>query len=767
MSKRILFLTSLLIFTTIISVCAQQRPIGYWRSHLPYNTAVGVAFDNANNLYVATEKTFFIYNISSKQSEGFSKAEGMADVSVSCIGYDLSSNTAIIGYENSNIDLYQDGAFYNLPDLKMRNISGSKKINDIYTSDGYAYISTDAGMLVINLEKREIKETYNFSIAGQGIAIKSAAIAGNNLFAATDKGLYTGNKNSGLLQSFTTWGKIDTLRNFISLASVNNKLFVATVDSVFEYINNTLQFVFRSDSNIRKISPGINSLWVCEGIRSNFRGKAHKLSLTNYIKTDSFNVFGFCNQVVHGDTDRVWVAAGADGFLLREFRGEPYKLQLPEGPSSFPCYDILANNEELWVAHGGYDEKRRANNNGAGFSNFRDGKWKWYRRFEYQPFGDSMRDFSKLYKSADGILYAGSVQNGLLVINPDGSTLSYQQNSFIGTSSVSPTWYFVGGFAEDNNSNLWMTIYGGKQELAVKTKEGQWYPITVPIPRSGIPNAAADIIVDDNNQKWYATSGASSGVIVYDDNNTPTNTFDDRYRLLLAGKGVGGLADNEVYSLAKDKKGSIWIGTKNGISIVSCPAQVIEGTCEAENRTVQYDKFAGYLFQEEIVKTIAVDGANRKWIGTNNGVWLISEEGDNIIYRFTQENSPLPSNNINKITIDPQTGDVYIGTEQGLVSYRSTATDGGKENADVKVFPNPVPTGYSGTIAIKGLVENADVRITDISGQLVFRTKALGGQAVWNGYDYTGRRPQSGVYLIFVTNKDGSQTKVGKMVFME
>ncbi len=767
MSKRILFLTSLLIYTAFAGLYAQQRPIGYWRSHLPYNSAKGVAWDKGNNLYVATDKSFFVYNSSTRMAEGFSKAEGMADVGVSCIGYDLLSNTVIIAYENSNIDLYQDGAFYNLPDLKMRNISGSKKINDIYTTDGYAYLSTDAGMLVINLEKKEIKETYNFTIAGQNIAIKAAAIAGNNLYAATEKGLYTGNKNSGLLQSFATWGKIDTSRRLISMASVDDKLFVATVDSVFEYTNNTLKFAFRSDSNIRKLSPGIKSVWVCEGIRTNFRGAAHKLSLTDYSRTDSFKLFGFCEQVVHSDTDRVWVAGGADAFLLREFRGEPYKLPLPDGPSSFPSYDIVVRNKEMWVAHGGYDEKRRANNNGAGFSSYIDGKWKWYRRFEYKPFGDTMRDFSNLYKSADGILYAGSVQNGLFILNPDGSTNSYQQNSFIDVSSVSPTWYFIGGFAEDKNGNLWVTVYGGKRELVVKTKDGQWFPITVPIVRSGIPNAAADIIVDDNNQKWYATTGAASGVIVYDDNNTPTNTFDDRYRLLLAGKGVGGLADNEVYCLAKDKKGSIWIGTKNGISIVSCPGQVIQGTCEAENRTVQYDKFAGYLFQEEIVRTIAVDGANRKWIGTNNGVWLVSEEGDNIIYRFTQENSPLPSNNINKITIDPVTGDVYIGTEQGLVSYRSTATDGGKENEDVKVFPNPVPSGYSGTIAVKGLVENADVRITDISGQLVYRTKALGGQAIWNGYDYTGRRPQSGVYLIFITNKDGSQTKVGKMAFME
>jgi hypothetical protein len=184
---------------------------------------------------------------------------------------------------------------------------------------------------------------------------------------------------------------------------------------------------------------------------------------------------------------------------------------------------------------------------------------------------------------------------------------------------------------------------------------------------------------------------------------------------------------------------------------------------------VQYDKFAGYLFSGQVVRSIAVDGANRKWVGTDNGVWLLSPDAGNstIINRFTVDNSPLPSDRIQKITIDKVTGDVYIGTDKGLVAYRGTSTDGGTANESVISFPNPVPSGYKGTIAIKGLVANADVKITDINGQLVYRTTALGGQAIWNGMDYKGRRPQTGVYLIFATNTDGTQTYAGKLVFQQ
>ena len=365
-----------------------------------------------------------------------------------------------------------------------------------------------------------------------------------------------------------------------------------------------------------------------------------------------------------------------------------------------------------------------------------------------------------------GEIYAGSTQSGLFILKADGSYEYYKQNSFIDPSSTVSTLYRISGMTYDNDGVLWMTVFGGTpNELLARTADGTWHTFSITANR-GIAHAAAHITVDDFNQKWFAGS-SGGGVIVYDDNHTPELKSDDRYIQLLSGEGSGGLPDNEVYCIANDKSGSMWIGTANGIGIVNCPSQVIQRQCEAEKRIVQCDQCAGYLFQNDLVRTIAVDGANRKWIGTNNGVWLISANGDEIIERYTKDNSPLPSDLIQKITIDPASGDVYIGTQQGLMSIRGTAIDGGKQNSERITYPNPVPSGYSGTIVIKGFVENADVLITDISGQLVYRTTALGGQAIWNGKDYTGRRPQSGVYLIFGTNRDGTETVKGKMVFME
>src|SRR6186713_1705643 len=229
----------------------------------------------------------------------------------------------------------------------------------------------------------------------------------------------------------------------------------------------------------------------------------------------------------------------------------------------------------------------------------------------------------------------------------------------------------------------------------------------------------------------------------------------------------GNLPANNVLSIAKDKSGFIWIGTNDGIAVVQCPQNVFSSQgCDAVWPVVTEGGFNQYLFKGEEVRSIAVDGADRKWVATKNGAWLISPEGDKVIFRFTETNSPLLSNDVKRIAIDGKTGEIFFATANGICSFRSTATEGGETNSSVLVFPNPVPPGYGGTIAIRGLVQNARVKITDISGRLVFETRAQGGQAVWSGKDYTGHRPQSGIYLIFATDDNGAEKLATKIAFI-
>jgi hypothetical protein len=164
---------------------------------------------------------------------------------------------------------------------------------------------------------------------------------------------------------------------------------------------------------------------------------------------------------------------------------------------------------------------------------------------------------------------------------------------------------------------------------------------------------------------------------------------------------------------------------------------------------------------------MVVDGSNRKWIGTEKGgVFLISADGSQQIQNFNIDNSPLLSNTIFSIAINSESGEVFIATDEGLVSYRGDATDGTDVYGKVYAFPNPVRPNYTGPIAIKGLLRDADVKITDIAGRIVYQTKANGGTAVWNGNDFNGERARTGVYLVFSTNSDGTQTNVTKIMLV-
>jgi hypothetical protein len=222
-----------------------------------------------------------------------------------------------------------------------------------------------------------------------------------------------------------------------------------------------------------------------------------------------------------------------------------------------------------------------------------------------------------------------------------------------------------------------------------------------------------------------------------------------------------------VLSVAKDKYGFIWIGTTDGIGIIECPMQVFTSQrCPAYLPVVQHGNFNGYLFKGESVQSIAVDGANRKWIATRNGVWLVSENGEKLIYHFTENNSPLLSNDVKQVSIDGSTGEVFFATTKGIISFRSTATEPATENKELLVFPNPVPPGYTGQIAIKGLVENSIVKIIEPGGRLVYQTRALGGQAIWHGRDYNGRQMASGAYIILVSDEAKKEKAAGKIFFI-
>lgn len=754
--------TTFFIFSLFIStrLAAQDRPIGDWRSHLPYNKATRVTTDG-NKIFVGTSTGFYTYNPLEKETEVFSKVEGMSDADISYVSYDPISQYTVIAYQNSNIDLYNEDGFFNIPDLKIKNITGDKSIYHVYVESGLAYLSSGIGIVVLNLDKKEVKETYTFTKNMAPVSTHGLTGYKNDFYAATTTGLFKTTKTNPNIQATSSWTRIDTSRAYQHICMTNNRLYVATRDSVFAVQADTLNFVYRHNYNKVQHVDAVGEL-LCISTFNTTSGIGSIVLLdSSYTVKDTFLTADVRN-VIRTEDGKVWTADFAWG--LRNTSSETI---IPNGPFDVGTYDILAQNGKVYIAHGAYDDRWNIQMNPAGISIFENNTWTSYNRYNFPAFNELSDACRLALDPQTEDLYIASQTNGLFVLKKDGTGLNYKAPMFE-QHIIDPSTYRLSGVAFDQYNNLWVTQSNSPHELVARAANSDnWYTYGLPAtrPRPYWSNGAAGLIVDDYNQKWFF-SPAGGGVLVYNDNNTLSNPSDDKYIKLLAGKGSGNLPDNGVQCIVNDKKGVIWIGTNNGIGIINCPDRITNLTCEAEIRVVQYDQFAGELFAGEIVKTIAVDGANRKWVGTNNGVWLISDDANKIIARFTKDNSPLPSNVMQSIGIDPLTGDVYFGTDKGIVAYRGTATDGGKSNVSALIYPNPIRNDYTGTIAIKGLVNNADVRITDVNGQLIFRTKALGGQAIWNGRTYTGQRPQTGVLLVFATDNEGNETFVGKMVFI-
>jgi hypothetical protein len=331
----------------------------------------------------------------------------------------------------------------------------------------------------------------------------------------------------------------------------------------------------------------------------------------------------------------------------------------------------------------------------------------------------------------------------------------------------------VGGIAFDNENNAWFTNSGAKDILSVRrdngTPEGEWESFNLGSSTIGI--YAREVMVDSYGQKWIIARVTSANpsnpyyLYVFNENGTAGKTV----KGLKKDVGQGNLPGNAVYSMVEDLDGEVWVGTDEGIAIFYTPEQVITGpNFDAERPLVDFDGYVQYLLETETVKAIVVDGANNKWIGTERaGVFKLSPDGTEMIHNFTEDNSPLLSNNITSLAINGETGEVYMGTAKGLIAYKDDATEPKPTNSDVYAYPNPVRPGYAGYIAINGMTQNASVKITDINGNLIYETIAQGGQATWNGYDFNGRRASSGVYLVFISNDDGSETEVTKILFLK
>ncbi|MDQ3279072.1 MAG: hypothetical protein M3Q06_12150 [Bacteroidota bacterium] len=739
--------------------------LGMWREHLPYQVVRDVTASDSK-VFAATPLSLFSVDTKTGEINRYSTVSGLSETGISAIQFDLTSQKLFVAYSNSNIDVLTKGSIHNIPDLKRSGIAGNKNIYAIYPDGNRCYLSTGLGVVVLDAEKYEVKELWSIGNTGGYVKTNSVAKTTAFFYAATDEGLKRTAINTSTPADFRNWQTLSGFRGLApapakAVVAVNSRVVVLQNDSLFIETSNAWNFLFANGLPVVSVQATGDRL-----LLSQYNG-------SGTAQVTVINTAGTVQQVLHqqgrivvpqktiSQNNSYWIADGAEGLVQVSGSGiENYKLASPQ---NIVLGGMAVRDGVLWATAGAVNSSWNYQYNPSGVFKLEGADWAAYNRYNY-PRLDTLLDLITIaVDPRDGSAWTGSYGGGLLHISRNGQPQVFKQASPISPAVGDPGSYRVSGLAFDNENNLWVANFGAVRPLHVLKNDGTWQSFTLPFTLR--ENAVAQIVVDDAGFKWIQ-SPLGNGLLLFDHGAFATPT-DDRWRLLQAGTGAGNLPSNEILCLAKDKEGAIWVGTTNGIAVFQCGNEAFSSSCEAILPVVKDGAFANFLFRGQEVRSIVVDGANRKWVASASGVYLVSAQGDAVLANYTETNSPLVSNDVRNLAINGSTGEVFIATAKGLVSFRGSATEATETAGNVLVFPNPVPPGYSGTIGIRGLPEGSIVKITEANGKLVYQTRSLGGQAVWNGRDYRGNKAATGVYLVIAVDNSKGEQVVTKIVMVK
>ncbi|MBP8822759.1 MAG: hypothetical protein KBH07_03875 [Flavobacteriales bacterium] len=757
---------------------AAQPAIGQWRDHFQYLQTLAVV-QGGPDLYCATSTAIFKYNPQSGETERFTKVNNLSDVNILSIGWNTLQNTLLVGYKNGNLDLLGPGGVTNMPDIKRSSVVGDKGIRCITTQGDLAYLGCGFGIVVVDLTRKEVKDTWLIGPDAALLQVNSLAFFNDSIYAATPSGVFAAWQQAPNLAAFTSWHKRMDLPGadgaFTKVLSFNGQLLVnRRVSDVEEDEKDTIYHynagwqvlsgaVHDFNRNITVSNDG--SVLTVTG-RNRLREFDTTLSEVSYIDHFGANEL-HPRDALRTEPNTVWIATAKGGLVAFHWASD-YQLVAPNGPASNTCYRMACAKGALYVTTGGVAGNWSYEYRKEGVHSLVDGRWYTTTQLNDPLFASGGNDYaaalndvlaiqvdpqdgSHVFVSSwdDGILEMRD-RHGIGYFGANNSTLQRFQN---GATDDVPTQ--VAGLAFDDKGNLWATNSNCAQPISVRMKNGAWYAMNTGTVLAN-NTLLSDIIAAENGYKWVVRP-RSSGLFVFSDNGTPSEPGDDLAKVLNTYEGQGKLPSMDVFSVAEDLDGQIWVGTGKGVAVFYNPDLVFsESNFDAQQILIEQDGNWQILLETESVSSIVVDGANRKWLGTqSSGLYLVSADGTEQLAHFTAENSPLPSNNIICMAMDGSTGELFIGTDQGIMSYRGDATEGLVSAECAAVFPNPVRESYAGQVAITGLVRGSDVRITDVAGNVVYHAISKGGQATWPVTDMQGRRVSTGVYLVLVMDPEG------------
>ncbi|TDY13731.1 ABC transporter substrate-binding protein [Meridianimaribacter flavus] len=784
-----------LIFSFNLSFAQDYSDL--WAEHFSYLEITDVANDE-DKIYVASQNSIFVYNTITSEIQEITTINGLSGEDITTIHYSSEFDYLFLGHESGLIEIVniQDEIeVISVVDIVNKETipPNIKRINHFYEDDGTIYISTNYGISVFNLTNIEFGDTYYIGSGNTFVEVTQTTTSNGIIYAAckSGNGMKMANLSNPNLIDATQWSTIIS-GNYVAVLSVLDSVYAVRLNgTVYEIDGSTLTQLFIINGEIMDTQIAQDKIVVTVSTMSNVYNENFDLIFSQTIPVDLETKYTTgtidANGTIFIGTEGIQNIGKPAYGLLKFSNDDTYQSIHPDGPLRNDVFEVNANNNEVWTVFGGYSNSFAFSGGLArsGISHFKDEQW------INKPYDSilSIVDFPR-YLSHIAInpfnnsqVYISSYYSGLLEVLDDEIVGIYNQdNSTIVPFAASLHLTLVNHF--DDRGVLW--VANGRVDRPLnKFVDGNWtsYDFLSLINPSDSNLGFSSIQVDSQNKVYLGTF--SYGLVICDTESADAPVIN-----------IVSLEQNmpveDVRALALDRNNALWIGTRKGLRVLYNTSNVFEQQSLSVNEIVILDNgIPQELLSNQLITDIEVDGSNNKWVATStSGIFYFSPDGQETIYHFTKDNSPLPSNTINDVSIDNSNGEVFIATDKGMVSFLSGGSKPEDELKNAFVYPNPVRPEYdllgyndlnniTKGVKIKGLTENVNVKITDIEGNLVAEAQSNvnqrssnynfaidGGTGVWNGKNLANNVVATGVYLIMISDLDSFETKVLKLLIV-
>lgn len=777
----------LLSLPAVAQTTADGADASLWSYHLSYHRA-RLAVAKGNVVYAVFNGNLLRYDAEDQSVQTLDKlSAGLTGKNVTRMQYSDTEKCLVLLYEDGNIDLlFDDGTVVNLPQIK-NFVDYAITPTNLNVNGRWATVSTSEGVIVVDLERREIRGFYRFMHN-----VRDAVVLGTTVYAARSSQVMYGDLSDNLydLSQWKTYATGLTATRFVGHGE-NAFLLVPYVAGQTDAWSG-LCYLGAPDAlgnrQLTRLTEIVFADASRNGNRFTFFGSANLVGVDGANPTAlAYSMYtGLWPQAVaHTDDGTFYQAEDHSGLVAyRAMEGNEGLRATGEvigrfGPTQDGGYDLTLSGGALYVA-GGAPNFLDVRTSGF-LGRLKDGEWD---DMDQAAAAAASPQYANMLAPAvdpndPDHVFAPSYGMGLYEYR-DGKfqTLYSLDNSpLVSASGTNRRYVRLGGSAFDAEGNLWIANNHADSALVVRHPDGSWhrvYAFDISMQRM-----LDKLRIDGGGRLWLnisaATTSNGGGIFGFDYGGTITNHNDDRSRIRFSATNEDGTVCDlsEVQDLAVDRDGQIWFGCPQGVFAITDPDEWFSDDFVLYQPKVPRNDgtdYADYLLTGVTVRSLAVDGGNRKWLGTlGAGLYLASADGSAVLAHFTAADTPLLSDNVLSLRYDDATGVLYILTDLGLCTYRTgvTAPAATLSKSDVTVSPNPVRPEYHGRITISGLTEGAEVKIVSTGSQLVARGTATGGTFLWDGTSpATGDRVAPGVYFVYVSTADGKQSVAAKFVII-